>query len=1162
LDQWHLRSGIAGSERLQRVTFGQGRFVAVGQAGEIQTSSDGINWTARGSGLAASLWGILTTTNLFVVVGDSGTILSSTDGLNWVQRESGTIALLSTVAYGNGRFVAAGATNMGQNVVATSVDGTNWTSRLIAMGGLPMDLEFGNGRFVAPLTLSYGGQELATSIDGVSWDSHAWPQDNFPNRLTYANGQFVAVGGFCGLGGCSGSIVTSADGVNWTAAAFQPRFLNEVTFGRNQFVAVGGDCNLGGCDSLILSSTDGLNWVQHGANTRTTLTSIAFGNDTFVVLGQKGLILQSDPLTDTAPVIARQPLGQRISAGKSVTLSVVAYGSSPLTYQWSKGYEPLADATNATLVLNNVLLADSGNYVVGVINAFGSTNSIPAYLEVDPLGPLGNWHWRNPTPQSGALSSVVVTTNGFLAGGYGGFVLTSPNAVSWDSVRNDSIPALQNLAFGNGIFVGVTSTGGIAVSSDGLNWTNQSLGDGATLSSVAFGRGLFVGLTGLNWPGDGRNKAIATSADGVVWTPRDAGTTNPLYGVTYGNGSFLAVGASGTVAASQDGFTWKEYGTDTNSTLQAVTFGDNLFVAAGTLSRGVEGFTGLITTSRDGVDWTAGYLPFGPLQAVAWGNGVFVAAGGGCGKYGCSPELLSSTDGINWTDRSWAQVQGRFGEAYSALTFGQGTFIAIRQNGTIVTSVDGVRWQTRNGGVQWQHRMPGEEITLSAVTQGAGTLVAVGGYFFPYRDASLILSSVDGVNWTERARSEGTYFVSIAFGSGMFVAAAADGTVFTSPNGLDWASNFVAKGVGLSQVRYGASRFVLAGSSFDTQYVLHSFIWASEDGKAWVERSETTNVWDFRFAYGNGLFVAVSGTYYQTPQQTRLLTSSDGLLWTRQEVTGMGLSDVVFGNGLFVAMGWDCDSNGCWRVILTSKNGFNWTAHPPRYDPILTRLTFGQGYFVGLGEYSSLYFSTDGVHWINGGVANSTRLSDVGFGLDTFLAVGDKGAILQSDPVVATKPSVVTAPLQQSVFLGNAASLEVTATGSSPLTYQWFKDTTIIAGATNATLAFRQVNINDDGNYSVDVSNSWGGVVTQPVRFSVQIPPQAPELRLEFDPYVELTLVGRPGRMYQLQSLDNLQNTNAWQDMAVLQLPVAPFTWTDTQPPSPNGRFYRAKLLP
>jgi hypothetical protein len=88
LDHWHQRSPIAQGDRLVHVAFGQGTFVAVGEAGEIQTTMDGANWTRCNSGTIAALAGITATGNLFVVAGEMGTIIASTDGRSWVRRES------------------------------------------------------------------------------------------------------------------------------------------------------------------------------------------------------------------------------------------------------------------------------------------------------------------------------------------------------------------------------------------------------------------------------------------------------------------------------------------------------------------------------------------------------------------------------------------------------------------------------------------------------------------------------------------------------------------------------------------------------------------------------------------------------------------------------------------------------------------------------------------------------------------------------------------------------------------------------------------------------------------------------------------------------------------------------------------------------------------
>jgi hypothetical protein len=316
-------------------------------------------------------------------------------GESWIHRESGTIADLTGLTYGNGSFVALGS-NFDTNgephaIVVTSADGISWVAHTFEPGGVPLSLAFGNGLFIATKYTSYNENAFVTSTDAISWTVRAAPPDTAPNRLTYGIGQFVAVGGICGLAGCSGTILTSNDGISWMPLTPQPRSLNDVAFGHDTFVAVGGNCDMGGCGhpNLIVTSTNGVDWVRRSSGTNEILASVAFGNDCFLVLGQDGNIFQSDPLSDMSPLIAQEPSSQTVQVGSTTTLSVVALGTSPFTYQWMKSGEPLPGATNQDLVLMNVQLPDSGNYLVEVGNPFGWARSKPAQLVVEPLGPLG-----------------------------------------------------------------------------------------------------------------------------------------------------------------------------------------------------------------------------------------------------------------------------------------------------------------------------------------------------------------------------------------------------------------------------------------------------------------------------------------------------------------------------------------------------------------------------------------------------------------------------------------------------------------------------------------------------------------------------------------------------------------------------------------------------
>src|SRR5207245_2008672 len=71
-------------------------------------------------------------------------------------------------------------------------------------------------------------------------------------------------------------------------------------------------------------------------------------------------------LTVVDPVINAQPASQAKNAGDSVTFSVAATGTAPLSYQWRKDGGLLAGATQSSLRLTNLQGSDAGSYVVVV----------------------------------------------------------------------------------------------------------------------------------------------------------------------------------------------------------------------------------------------------------------------------------------------------------------------------------------------------------------------------------------------------------------------------------------------------------------------------------------------------------------------------------------------------------------------------------------------------------------------------------------------------------------------------------------------------------------------------------------------------------------------------------------------------------------------------
>ena len=89
--------------------------------------------------------------------------------------------------------------------------------------------------------------------------------------------------------------------------------------------------------------------------------------------------------------------------------------------------------------------------------------------------------------------------------------------------------------------------------------------------------------------------------------------------------------------------------------------------------------------------------------------------------------------------------------------------------------------------------------------------------------------------------------------------------------------------------------------------------------------------------------------------------------------------------------------------------------------------------------------------------------------------------------VLATAPSILAAPAALTVAAGQAASFSVSVAGSAPLTYQWYKGSVPIPGATAATFSLPAVATSDAGDYRVVVTNSFGSATSAAATLTVAV---------------------------------------------------------------------------
>ncbi len=87
-----------------------------------------------------------------------------------------------------------------------------------------------------------------------------------------------------------------------------------------------------------------------------------------------------------APVILAPPVSQVVAPGGNAGFSVIASGTTPLTYQWRFNDVNIPGATGDSLFLSNVTTNQEGAYRVLVANAGGNVLSAPALLQIDADG--------------------------------------------------------------------------------------------------------------------------------------------------------------------------------------------------------------------------------------------------------------------------------------------------------------------------------------------------------------------------------------------------------------------------------------------------------------------------------------------------------------------------------------------------------------------------------------------------------------------------------------------------------------------------------------------------------------------------------------------------------------------------------------------------------
>jgi len=240
-------------------------------------------------------------------------------------------------------------------------------------------------------------------------------------------------------------------------------------------------------------------------------------------------------------------------------------------------------------------------------------------------------------------------------------------------------------------------------------------------------------------------------------------------------------------------------------------------------------------------------------------------------------------------------------------------WVAVGEQGTILTSPDGISWTKRPSGFpnRW----------LVSVGYGAGVWIAVG-------EGGLVLTSPDAVVWSPRTSGTTARLNGIAYGGARWIAVAESGELITSTDSATW-TKLSPSTDRLRGLLYAYGQFVITGDNGLMRTTIDTTDYAANvlPGGFFVES----------VAYGRRAFVAVGEDGYA-------ITSADAVTWSSlASGTGAYLRGITFFNGQFIAVG----TGGA--ILTTPAPGTAWTARPSGTTGVLTAVAASDAAVVAVG---------------------------------------------------------------------------------------------------------------------------------------------------------------------------------------------------------------------
>ncbi|NLV17789.1 MAG: hypothetical protein GXY50_11390 [Syntrophomonadaceae bacterium] len=597
---------------------------------------------------------------------------------------------------------------------------------------------------VFPSTAPAAGGPIGNAV----WNIRSpLPSANIIEDVKYINGQYMAVG-------YNGTLITSTNGITWSKVDIETDIdrLGGIAYGGGKYVIVGYvDIPYGA--ARIYTSDDGVSWSQTAAVPHHYLYDVAYGKGKFVAVGQSGKILVSSNGETWTTHEVTYPVG------KSTTLLSITY----------------SDAASKFVAAG--MGSDSGQHECGIMTSEDGEKWTVTYSE--PANVSWNYTLWDVTNHNGTFVAVGGRTSGS-SSGY--FIVTSSDGENWTTGTSGSAAQLFSVDYDGSKFIaaGSTQSGNkafIATSADGGTWSNKTDSGRPGFRAIASNNegAQLVAMAGYG-------NIYTSDNGGTSWEYRTLGTTKTLKDVAWnGSNLYVAVGVEGTIQTSANGVNWTSQTSGTTNDLNKVDYLNNQFVAVG---KG-----GTIVTSTNGIDWTLRTSGTAQeLKGIAYGDGKYVIVGGDA-YY--NPVVLTSDDGITWSTVS--NDPAFIGITFVTVTYGDGVFMALMQNGQVYRSGNGTDWDRIED-------LPGVGAQYPTdIIYANGKFIAVGGYGNTY------LSSNKGDSWTSIQSRPDNYFWGVTYGGGNLVAVGQLGRIKGSADG---GTTWLLQPSGLKPNHYSSNNFI------------------------------------------------------------------------------------------------------------------------------------------------------------------------------------------------------------------------------------------------------------------------------------------------------------------------------------------------------------------